>query len=359
MYNPQIKTMIEGFQTYNKPNLFLSSFSKIILTNSDKIVLDKKNVKSVFAVDVEKGGARMQKFDSFSEFEYQPPYYNPYSILSPAEFEKKQYGKTEYEKIGNLNNYLNEKQSILADTIKNAIEKQVSDALFNNKINLIDGSEIVFNKKETHNISKTTSKWSNNDGNPIKDIEEACLLIIKDGKVNGAMSFNLILSANTISILLQNTKFRENSKFDSGLKLTDILMPEWNTSGAVFHGQFSCGAYRVNLWSYGAEIEIPTGFNFQNEGETISYIPNGSALLLAGNLDFNIVHAGIDNSCNMINNGSIGDISNLLMQKADVMPYAYWSVINIGSAGYVFGVKSRPLFIPKSNDAFVTLRDLI
>jgi hypothetical protein len=137
MYSPQIKTMIDGFTLYQKPTLFLTSFANDIVTDFDKVELDKRSVRNVYAVDVERDGARMVNFNKFETFEYTPPYFNQYDMLTPAQFDKRQFGKTEYERIGNLNNFLNERRGWISDTIVNAIEKMVSDNLIKSNVNRI------------------------------------------------------------------------------------------------------------------------------------------------------------------------------------------------------------------------------
>lgn len=358
MYSPQIKTMIDGFTLYQKSTCFLTSFAKEVVTDCDKIELDKRSVRNVYAIDVERDGARMMNFNKFETIEFTPPYYNQYDMLTPVQFDKRQFGKTEYEKVGNLNTFLNERQGWLSDTIVNAIEKMVSDALFNNKITLSDGSEITFNRKDTHYINKQSEKWSST-GDPIKQINDMCQLLVDDAKISGAGAFQLICARDTLNALLSNSKFKENSKFDSGIKLTDIKSPTWNTNGATFHGQFSCGSFRINLWSYNAKFEVPTGYGYANEGTLQPYIPNGTALLLIEDVNFNLIYAGIDNSATTIHNGSIGNINSLSMIKAKQLPYAYWSVVGVGTAGFVYGVKSRPLFIPTNNDCFCISHSLV
>lgn len=358
MYSPQIKTMIDGFTLYQKPNCFLTSFASEIVTDYDKVELDKRSVRNVYAVDVERDGARMVNFNKFETLEFTPPYYNQYDMLTPAQFDKRQFGKTEYEKIGNLNTFLNERQGWLSDTIVNAIEKMVSDALFNNKITLSDGSEITFNRKDSHYINKQSEKWSGT-GNPIKHIDDLCQTIIDDAKVSGSGAFQLICARDTVNTLLANENFRKSTSFDAGIKLTDIKSPTWNTNGATFHGQFSCGSFRINLWSYNAKFEVPTGYNYANEGTLQPYIPNGTALLLPEDINFNLIYAGIDNSATMIHNGSIGNINSLAMIKTKQLPYAYWSLVSVGTAAFVYGVKSRPLFIPTNNDCFGIMHGLV
>jgi hypothetical protein len=359
MYSPQIKTMIDGFTLYQKPTLFLTSFANDRVTDFDKIELDKRSVRNVYAVDVERDGARMVNFNKFETFEYTPPYFNQYDMLTPVQFDKRQFGKTEYERVGNLNTFLNERQGWISDTIVNDIEKMVSDALFNNQITLSDGSIITFNRKDTHYIDKTSNKWNTTDSNPIEDIEDLCQLTIDDGKMSGAGAFNLICARDTINTLLSNKKFREQTSFDQGIRLTDIKMPSWNTNGATFHGQFSVGSFRINLFSYNSKFEVPIGFNYANEGTLQPFIPNGTALLLAEGVRFDLIYAGIDNSATMINNGSIGNINSLTMIKTKQLPYAYWTIISIGTAGFVYGVKSRPLFIPTNNDGFSICYNLV
>jgi hypothetical protein len=95
---------------------------------NDKIELDKRSVRNVYAVNVERDGARMVNVNKFETFECTPPYLNQYDMLTPAQFDKRQFGKTEYDRAGSLNTFLNERQGWISDTIVNAKEKMVSDA---------------------------------------------------------------------------------------------------------------------------------------------------------------------------------------------------------------------------------------
>lgn len=357
--SPQLKTMVEGFSTYQKPNLFLSSFATKHVLATEKVQLDKRSVKNVYAMDSEKGGARMVNFNNFETHEYTLPYFNLYSILTPEQFTQRAYGQTEYEQIGNLNTYVNERQGWLSDMLNNAVEKMAVDALYNNRIVMVNHEEIEFNRKSTHYINKGNAKWSDVEkSNPIQDINDMAQLIIDDGRIAGGSAFNLICARDTVNVLLTNQKFKDNSKFDSGIKLTDIQMPTWNTHGATFHGQFSAGSARINLWSYNAKLEIPTGYGLAGEGELRSLIPNGTALLLGDEVRFDLYYAGIDNSALMINSNGFNPDS-LKMVKAEQLPYAYWSKIAEGTAGFVYGVKSRPLFVPVNNDGFAICHNLV
>lgn len=303
------------------------------------------------------GGARMISENKFTTYEYRPPYFNIYNNLTPEQFSQRFAGQTIYERIGSLNEYLVEKQSHLYDTILNAKEKMLADALFLNQITLANGRKIEFNRLDSHYLT-VAKRWSTADSNPLQDIQQMATLNVKDGNADGSQVQHLICGSNVAMALLSNPQFRENSNLNNAIRQSDIMLPQWNGSGAVFHGRFSAGSFLINLWSYNAELTVPTGYNLAGEGTSKPIIPTGTALLMLEQPNIKMYYAGLSHNAAMINTLT-NDPNALLMQKARTSVYSYWKEINPGETVFVYGVKSRPLPVPINNNDFSILTQLI
>ncbi len=350
------KAMEVGFDLKQKPSMFLSNFFKKTQLKGIKVELQGRYTEGYYSVDVKLGtGGRYNSLDEYDTRDFVVPEYNDIGTLTEEDVFKAQFGQTEYDQTANILNTINDNQSIFADKQRRAEEKQASDGLFYGKIALAGGNKIDFKKKEAHKISVASSKWNTADGDPNKVIGDAIELCMKDGKI-GASEWNLILESKGLTAFLNNEKFRNNSKWNDGVKRTDINIPIEATPGAMFHGRASVGGYVVNVWSYDEKYTIPKGYGFANEGEQFGYIPSGCGLLLPMNPNFKRYYGAINN-VNAPSQPGIGG-NKLELIETEQLPYAY-DVLVDGSATTKYGVKSRPLLIPVEIDSFATIHDIV
>ena len=201
----------------------------------------------------------------------------------------------------------------------------------------------------------TSKKLKSANSDIVNDIADACQLCNKDGKIS-ASTFNFIATDAVIRALLADEVFRANSDAQKGINRTNVGMPEELTPGATFHGQFACGSFNINLWSYDETYEIPKGFNFANEGKEVTYIPSGAAVILPMNPKFDRFYGAL-NSVDASTGANVAG-AKLDLKQAQQLPYAY-DVVDNGSAVTKAGVKSRPLCVPSDVDVFVTFKNLI
>lgn len=353
------KTMRVSFDKKQKPSMFLRNFFKKVQLDSNKVELQGRTVKAVYSVDVKAGtGGRLIDVAKHEKKEYTLPEYNDYSVITEDDVQKLHLGETEYTKAkdaAKVADLITDRQEIISDAQRRAEEKQASDALFQGQIVLVGGDKIVFDKKASHTIDKTAAKWSAATSDPIADITAACNLCVQDGKVKSSL-FNLVLEDAGLIALLGNAKFKENANFDNGIKRTDINIPEELTPGAMFHGRFSAGSFRINLWTYNEKYEIPKGFNFAGEGTEVGYIPTGCGALLPDNPNFTCNYGVVNNVD--ASNGAFLAGAKLNMQEVEQLPYAY-DVIQRGSAHTEAGVKSRFACITDDVDSFATFKNLV
>ena len=346
------KAMEVGFDKRVKPTGFISNLYETKQLDTIKVEVQARSVKAIYSVDTKLGtGGRRIDLSGYDKKEFVIPEYNNFAVLTEKDVFNAQFGENEYQVASNIANIINDAQEIIPEMHRRAEEKQACDALFLGKIVLSDGTEIEFNKKASHAISKSSAKWSGN-GNPIDDLTSACGLCIKDGKLS-VSEFNLILGEGSLNAFLSNANVKGNSNWNNGFKRTDIDMPLQNDMGAVFIGRLACGSYVVNVWAYNQVYEIPTGYGFANEGTQVSYIPSKGGVLLPLKPAFKKYYAAINN----VNATSLTGGSKLQLVKQEQLPYCYDELID-GSALTKAGVKSRPLYVPIDVDSFVTFGDL-
>lgn len=356
MANLVKKVMEVAFDKKQKPSMFLANFFKKQQLKTIKVEVQGRTVKSIYSVDVKLGtGGRRVDLSQFEKQEFAVPEYNDYSVISEEDMFKVQLGETEYtQQAARAADLITDRQEIISDSQRRAEEKQAADALFNGKVVLADGTKIEYNKKATHSIDKSSAKWTTETSNPLTDIKNACKLCVDDGKV-GTSTFNLILEDDGLLALLANKQFKAGSNYDEGIKRADISIPEELTPGATFHGRFSAGSFKINLWTYNEKYTIPEGFNFANEGTEVGYIPQGGGVLLPENPNFRRYYGAVNNvdASNGVNVGG----AKLNLQEVEQLPYAY-DVVKGGSAITEAGVKSRPLCVPVDIDTFATFTNV-
>lgn len=350
------KAMEVGFDKKQKPSMFLANLFKKVQLKGIKVEIQGRVVEGYYSVDTKLGtGGRYNSLDEYDKRDFTVPEYNDIASLNEEDVFKAQLGQTEYDQTANILNSINDGQEIFSDKQRRSEEKQASDGLFYGKITLAGGNKIDFKKKDTHKISVSTAKWNTANADPTKVLSNAISLCMKDGKI-GVSEWNLIFESKGLDALLGNENFRKNSKWNDGIKRTDINMPVEATPGAMFHGRATIGGYIVNIWSYDEAYTVPKGFGFANEGEQFGYIPAGCALLVPMNPNFKRYYGAINNT-NAPTTPGIGG-NKLQLVEQEQLPYAY-DVLEDGSATTKYGVKSRPLLVPVDIDCFATIHDIV
>lgn len=337
---------------------FLASFFQTPQENIKKsptVEIDVIRNKNTYAVDIKAGtGARYNQRSLYANKKYAVPAYKEGFTLNAEELQYKMAGENAYEAaqrdyIAQAVQIMAKDALVVANKINYAIEKQARDAFFNGKITLINGDEIDFAKKVTHAVSPTT-KWDNS-GDPIADLTAWCQLVRVDGMVSGNM-FDLIVSEDTLNALYANAIFKDRANLRRA-DLLQITMPQYiNTAGAVFHGIFSVGNNTINLWTYPAFYEIPTGFGFASEGTKEGFIPAESALLLARGVRYDLVFAGIPRLYTPAN----AMVSFVGADAGRMLPFVYEDREN---EAIKYGLESRPLCIPTEIDTFVSVTNIL
>ena len=350
------KAMEIGFDKKQKPSMLLANLFKKRQLKGIKIVLQGRVVESYYSVDVKLGtGGRYNSLDEYDKRDFIVPEYNDIGSLTEEDVFKAQFGQTEYDQTARIIEAINDGQEIFSDKQRRAEEKQASDGLFNGKIVLAGGNKIDFKKKTTHSISVSSAKWNTDSADPDSVILNAINLCTTDGKIS-ASEWNIFFEDKGLTAYLANKNVQAASNWNSGIKRSDINIPEELTPGGMFHGRRTIGSYVVNFWSYNEKYTVPKGYGFAKEGQQCGYIPDGCALIVSMNPNFYRYYGAINNT-NAPTTPGIGG-NKLQLVEQEQLPYAY-DVLDDGSATTKYGVKSRPLLIPAGIDEFATIHDIV
>lgn len=348
------KVVDVAFDKKIQPTNFLANLFKPVHLKGIKVEIHGRSIKQVYAVDTKVGGAgRLVELSSHDRKEFIVPEYNNYGRITETELFEANIGQTVYEQsIADLGDIITNYQESISATHRISEEKQASDGLFYGKIVLADNSEVVFNKKATHDIT-LTEDWTNADADPLKIIENGCTLCVQDGKLSTS-EFNMVFETKGLSAFLSHPKVKDSSNWNAGVKRNDINLPKEISAGVAFHGQITAGHYVVNVLSYNASYEIPKGFGFANEGKKFSFIPTGAAAILPPEPNFKRYYGAIAD----VNPQTTALTVSTTLKSVEQLNYAYDCQEN-GSFWIEAGVKSRPLLVPVDVDTFATIKGIV
>jgi len=350
------KTMLEAFKQKKSPTMFLSGFFKTParnITRSRKVVIDVKRNDELIAVDIVRGaGSRKNENKRFTTKEYLPPMYDESSSMNEEELMDRGVGQTEYADpayVAELIARITDDQAENQAHILRAIEKQASDAIFTGTVPLINADTVDFKQKSTHNFTVSTD-WDNASGTPLADLETACDLNRKDGKVESDI---VIMGAQAVKDFLDNAQVQKFGDFRR-INRMDITPPVANDAGAKFHGEVSVGSYRLQIWTYPQFYKVPTGFGLANEGTLVPYVPTDKVAVMSSAARMDLVFAGIPDMVRKVDPRlqALGLPSVPATIAADFHPYAH---VDDRAVDVEVGVKSAPLCIPTQIDSYTVI----
>lgn len=357
------RSMLEAFRQRSNPTLFLSSWFKTkpeYIFLARKCAIDTKRNGRAMAVDVIPGtGGRLINNKRYTTKEYIPPAYNLYNSYSPDELNDRMPGSTEYdnpEYALQLMQVLTADQIVTNDMILRAKEWQAANAFVTGTVPLINNDIVDFKQKATHNFAPSVV-WSNSSGVPNTDLYTACELNNTDGQVAAAEQIAIFGATAWTNYLSRTTG--SGSAFDmQNAKLGDINLPVTNTEGAAYHGMAAAGPYKVQLWSYPQNYEVPIGFGLANEGTEVPYIPADKVVVVPPSnlIDLRTVFAGIPDLVKQTDPQLIAMLGGDRMpanRRVESIPYAY-----VDAKKYTFevGVKSAPLVVPTQIDGYSVIK---
>ncbi len=280
----------------NAPKLFLSSLFQTPernFHNAEHVKIDVRRGEPVIAVPVPniQAGARKHLASQYTNKKYTPAVYDLETTLSAWSSTKRQPGEDPFQNPEFRRNVLAESFRILGeqeDMIHRGIELQCSQIFQTGKLELNDKDgnlqyEIDFGVKPTHLITPTPWAADGTTGNPLKDIDDAGVVVRRDGKHNPT---DLIFGTIAMQRFLANSKV--TTRLDNlGLQTLANIAPSFASEAATLYGVITIGAYKYRLWMYdGYYIDPETG-------DPTPYVGDFSVIMVAEKARRDLTFGGI------------------------------------------------------------------
>lgn len=285
------KTLVAAYKERVVVQDFLSTLfptGPTDITDSYEISVLVQRTKEKMADDVERGtDGNRNTFEKSTEKIFVSPYYNEYFDQNYMQSYENLWRQSSVSTnaFARLINDLADHSMSLQDKIERKYEYHRAQALLTGIITLnVTPGQITFNRKSASFNNRSALPWNQGAAIIKNDLEDGCVWLRKNGKVN-TFNFKLIGGGGAIRAILNNTIIltAQNLFHYAPDKLS---APEKNQKGGVYHGTLSCGPYSVDIWSY-------PDFYEDSNGVMQPYIIDSSAILLPEKPNFKMVYAAV------------------------------------------------------------------
>lgn len=281
------KALVAVYKEQISPKTFLMSFFKPKESMTKEISIEVRRGTEKVASNVQRySDGNYNKFSNSTEKIFVPPYFYEWLAANDHRLYDAVIAGGTAPMFAQLASELAEDLGELKNKIIRAYEKMCADIFNTGQITLIDGTVINFNRKSASIVDKGAGAyWATGTVNPFTDLENGCKFLRKTGKMNSPI-VNAIFGEECLEAFLTNTIVKERADL-LNVNVMSINAPEWMAaSGAVLHGQVSCGAWKVNIWTYPEYYEATNG--------TITpYIPAKKIVMLPPNPQFVMAYGAV------------------------------------------------------------------
>jgi hypothetical protein len=244
------------------PKSFLRSFFAQSTTDSKYVSIEVMRGTEKVAVDVLRGTeGNRNTFSKSAEKILMPPFYH--ENLDMTEFDKYDvmFGQDSStvlpSTIESVISQALDKLVILRYKIERAYELQASQVFTTGIVTLNSGDNVDYKRKAASMKVYTAGEYIKNASvDPREYLKTGSNFLRQTGKAQGGV-FNITFGQRALTDFLANP-FITNEKVKD-IKLIDLQMPQANATGALLHGQISCGSYIFNLWSYPENYDNSAG----------------------------------------------------------------------------------------------------
>ena len=344
------KAVMGVYDEMISPSSFLSSFFEARTFTTKEVSIEVRRGTEKIAVDVIRGtdGNRNQ-FTRFSEKIFVPPFYNEYFDITTLERYDRAFGQPEGispATVGYLASDVGMKLAALRDKIERAKERQAAQVFETGIVELKNGDNIDFKRKAESLVDLSGEYWSD----PTADIEQhlvdAARFMRNVGK-NTVPVLTLILSSDAWIALKKSDYFKNNANYVK-VSLIDVGMPaQVESTGAVYHGRLTAGAYIYNVYTYDEVYE-------DADGNIVNYLPADRAIVLPSQgQTFLFSHAGVPAILADTANAEFPEYIGTVAAEYYINNY-----IERKRKAHIFEIYSAPLPVPVSVDQIYTMKVL-
>jgi hypothetical protein len=316
---------------------FLRSFFTVEESMTKHVSIAVRRGTEKVAVDVSRyTDGNRNSIDKTSEKILVPAYYDEYITANEHELYDRviasfAQGNTTF--FSELSAELADEMMEIQKKIERAIEVQCAQIFETGIVELKTGN-IDFKRKAASKVDKGAGNyWTTGSVNPYNDMEAGCTFIRTVGKGQGTV-YNAILGSDALNGFLGNDIVKERADIRN-FGLDSINSPLKDAEGGVFHGEVSCGSYRVRLWTYPEYRDVA--------GVSTPYINSKLAILLPEKPNFKLAFAAVPQ---LITNGGVPQKGAYLIQE----------FMDMRKTAHEVHIKSAPLAVPVAIDQIYTLQ---
>lgn len=246
------KMLIDVYKERTKTTSFLRSFFPDKVSPTLEVSIEVQRGFEKVAVDVSRGtDGNRNSWNKSTEKIFIPPYFREYFDSTQLQLYDRLYGATEINDavFAAFLNDVVDHQMELQDKIERAYEVQCAQVLEDGIVTLNQGINIDFKRKSASKVDLNgAGGYFATNSNVFAQLQAGCTWLRQNGKTSG-FDFNCVLGETAISNLYANTVFLGRQNLFN-MKLDNILPPQKNSLGGVYHGTLTAGPYSVNIWSY-------------------------------------------------------------------------------------------------------------
>lgn len=258
------KKLIAVYQDRPKPTAFLRSFfPDAPPTDTLELSIQVQRNGEKIAVDVLRGtDGNMNQMEKSTEKIFVPPYFREYFSHEAMSAYETMFRATEVSDVAfaRLINSTADHVLELQEKIERSYELQCGQIFESGIVTINAGTNIDFKRKGASKVDVSGSApWTTGGTDVFAQIQAGCVFLRKTGKIQ-THSFDMLCGENAIAALTANTTFLNRQNLFH-MQLDQVMVPQKNAVGGVYHGTLTAGPYRVNVWSYPEYYEDPTNSN--------------------------------------------------------------------------------------------------
>lgn len=343
-------TIIGRFSDYSPPKMGLSVFFPPTITTSKKVSIEVRRGRKLMAADVQRGrGGNINKFTSYNEKLYIPPFYEEKFDLTESEVYDVTYGQDanpNTAQAGRMIEDANEKLEILRDTIELAKENQRAEALQTGIVGMENGDNVDYKRKAASiKVLTGTAVWNDDTSDPLQDLETGIKFCRQEGK-SATRRYNLIMGSEAYPAFRDHKKIKEFADIRN-MTIIDLGQPEFNdVTGLTYQGRLYVTNGAIDLWTYDEFYE-------DKDGNNIELIDSKNVILLPSDFIGRTAHAGVPA---ILRDQSKAEFSQFIQQTAS--QYHINNYIDPNVMAHWFKIYSAPLALPFSIDRLFTIKVL-
>lgn len=284
--------LADTFKDWLAPTGFIRSFFPSFQSFTKYVSFQIQRKGELKATDVPRTAeGNRNTFSKSTEKLFEPPDYSEYFDATEFDLYDRMFGSSEIDEgaYSQLMQECAERLMELRAKIERELEYQAAQALLTGTLAYANADPVNFQRKAASLVANSSGNtFATNTVDPFAIFGAGCKFLRTVGKCPDTI-FNAILGEQAQYDLYNNAIFKDRVTQSVNNTIDTINAPRLNTEGAAFHGQLSCGSWKVNLWTYPQYYQTSVG------GSSTAYIDPKKYILLpstTGN-DFRMAHAAV------------------------------------------------------------------